>query len=78
MPEVEKVFVEWDRESGQAYHVITVINLRDPEVRAKVYAREQAIMDAFHNVDFSFRVISRMNRNLSEAVDNVGNLAYER
>ncbi len=78
VPQVESVFVEWDKENGRAYHVITVINERDPNVRARVYEREQAVMDAFPNVDFNFRVISRMNRSLVDVVDQAGKLAYQR
>lgn len=78
VPEVESVFVESDKENGKAYHVISIINARDPEVRAKVYLREQAIMDEFPGVDFNFRVICRMNRNLSDVVNQVGTLAFQR
>ena len=76
--EVEAVFVEWDKENGKAYHVISIINTRDPEARAKVYRREQAIMDEYPTVDFSFRVIPRMDRKLSETVNQVGKLAFKR
>src|ERR1700682_1695055 len=46
VPEIESVFVECDKENGKAYRVISVINARDPAVRARVYNREQAVMDA--------------------------------
>ncbi len=78
LPEVESVFVECDKENGKAYRVISIINARDPDVRAKVYKREQAVMDAFRGIEFSFRVISRMNRNLSDVIDKVGRLAYQK
>ncbi len=78
VPEVETVFVKADNENGKSYTVFTVINARDPEVRARVYAREVAIMDAARGIDFSFRVISRMNRNMREVIDNVGTLVFKR
>jgi hypothetical protein len=78
VPEVESVFVDCDKENGKAFRVISIINARDPDVRAKVYKREQAVMDAFRGIDFSFRVISRMNRNLSDVIDKVGRLAYQK
>ena len=78
VPEVETVFVKADNENGKSYTVFTVINARDPEVRAKVYAREVAIMDAARGIDFSFRVISRMNRNMREVIDNAGTLVFKR
>ena len=78
MPEVESVFVKSDGENGKSYTVFTIINERDPAIRAKVYAREEAIMDAAKGIDFSFRVVSRMNRNLEDMIDNVGILAYKR
>jgi hypothetical protein len=76
--EIETVFLECDQESGKAYRVVSIINARDPNVRAQVYKQEQAVMDAFPGVDFSFRVISRANRNLSDVVDGVGRLVYQR
>lgn len=78
VPEVESVFVRSDNESGKGYTVLTVVNERDPAVRAKVYAREQAIMDAALGIDFSFRVVSRMNRNLQDMIDPIGTLVYQR
>ena len=78
VPEVENVFVECDKDTGKAYRVITIINERDPDVRVKVYKTEQRVMDAFRGIEFSFRVISRMNRNLSDVIDKVGRLAYQR
>jgi hypothetical protein len=76
--EVESVFVISDSESGKGYTVITVINDRDPEIRARVYAREQALMDEAKGINFNFRVISRMNRNLSDILDKAGRLAFQR
>jgi hypothetical protein len=78
VPEIENVFLECDQENGKAYRVVTIINARDPNIRAKVYEKEQAVMDAFPGVDFSFRVIARANRNLSEVIDGVGRLVYHR
>ena len=78
VPEVESVFVEWDKENGKAYHVFTVINARDRNARARVYEREQAIMDEFPTFDFNFRVIQRMDRDLDQVIEKVGKLAFQR
>src|SRR5437868_5334861 len=44
VPQVESVFVEpAPRKAG--FHVFTIVNDRDPKVRAQIYQREQAIMD---------------------------------
>jgi hypothetical protein len=75
---VESVFVKSDTETGKGYTVITVINDRNPDVRALIYARERAIMDTAGGIDFSFRVISRMNRDLSNLIENPGKLAFLR
>ena len=76
--EVESVFVECDGDPGKGYSVITVINERDPNIREKIYAREQVIMDEFPKIDFSFSVISRMNRPLADIITPVGNPAFQR
>jgi len=76
--EVETVFLECDQESGKAYRVVTVIGERSPDIRAQVYLKEQAVMNTFPGVNFSFRVISRAGRNLSEVMDGVGRLVYQK
>jgi hypothetical protein len=78
VPEVESVFVKSDNENGKGYTVLTVIDERDPTIRAKIYAREEAIMDAALGIDFSFRVVSRMGRDLRDVIDDAGKLAYQR
>jgi hypothetical protein len=75
--EVESVFVELVQKQ-RTVRVISVINERNPGVRARIYAREQAIIDSFPMLDFDFRVISRANRPLSEVVDQLGTPAYRR
>lgn len=77
VPEVERVFVGRE-ENGNEFRVIAVINDRDPNVRAKVYAREQAIIEEYPNLDFDFHIIARMNRNLKDIVTRMGKLAFER
>ena len=70
--EVESVFVEpAPRRTG--FHVFTIVNERDPEVRAKIYGHEQAIMDEFKNVEFDFRIIARRNRPLTDIITGLGN-----
>lgn len=78
VPQVEAVFVQCDRENGREYTVASIINERDPSIRSQIYARERAIMDEAPTIDFSFRVISRMNRDLSQLVDTVGRLVFQR
>jgi hypothetical protein len=71
VPEVESVFFEAaPRRTG--YHVFTVVNERDPEVRAKIYKREQAIMDEYKNLEFDFRIIARRNRDLDDITTGLG------
>src|ERR1035437_356047 len=46
--EVESVFVEpAPRRTG--FHVFTIVNERNPDVRAKIYRCEQSIMDEYKN-----------------------------
>jgi hypothetical protein len=69
--EVESVFVEpAPRRTG--FHVFTVVNERDPSVRAKIYAREQEIMDECKGTDFDFRIIARRNRDLKDVLTGLG------
>lgn len=77
VPEVETVFVELVPKRKMV-RVITIINERDPAIRERVYKREQFVIDAFPNLDFTFRVIARMNRDLSEVVERIGDIAYQR
>lgn len=69
--EVESVFVERaPRRAG--FHVFTVVNERNPQVRAKIYEREQAIMDEYKNLEFDFRIIARRNRDLKDIITDLG------
>lgn len=77
VPEVEAVFVEAaPRRTG--FHVFTIVNERNPEIRAKIYKREQAIMDQHKNLEFDFRIIARRNRDLAELVTGLGEPVYAR
>lgn len=75
--EVERVFVDRDK-NGKEFRVIEVVKDRDPDVRAKVYAREQAIIDAYPNLDFDFHIVARMNRDLRDVLSGIGKLTFER
>jgi hypothetical protein len=79
VPEVEAVLVE--RIDGvKNLRVTTIIDKRDPAVRANVYARERAIMESnpFSGVSFDFHVTSRMGSPLEEIIGNPGKLAWKR
>jgi hypothetical protein len=75
--DIERVCVERE-ENGTEYRVISIVNQRDRAVRAKIYEREQAIMDAYPSLNFDFHVASRMNRNINEIVYGVGKHSFER
>lgn len=77
VPEVESVFVDLVQKQ-KTVRVLTVINERSADVRAKIYAREQSIMDEFPALDFSFRILTRMNRDLHEMMEPVGTISYRR
>jgi len=77
LDEVESVFVEAaPRRSG--FHVFTIVNERNPEVRGKIYEREQAIMDEYKNLEFDFRIIARRNRDLNELITGLGEPVFSR
>jgi hypothetical protein len=77
VPEVEKVFVDCI-DKGKEYRVLTVVNDRDPAVRAQIYKREQAIMSEFKHSDFDFQIVARQNRCLAEILNPAGVLAFKR
>jgi hypothetical protein len=77
VPQVEAVYVIRVG-SATELKVTSVTNERDPEVRSKVYAREQAIIDAYPNLNFDFNVIARRNRDLDEVFTQTGTLAFKR
>jgi hypothetical protein len=77
VPEVERVFVE-RIENGKTMRVMVMVRNRDSQVRRRVYAREQEIIDAHPQFDFDFYVHPLMGRNPAEVVDGMGKLAYSR
>ena len=75
--EVEAVYVEpAPRRTG--FHVFTIVNERNAEVRAKIYEREQAIMDEYKYLEFDFRIIARRNRDLTDLVSGLGSPVFAR
>jgi hypothetical protein len=75
--EVESIFVEpAPRRTG--FHVFTIVNEKDPSVRAQIYKREQAIMDEYKNLEFDFRIIARRNRELSDIISDLGEPVFTR
>jgi len=77
IPQVERVFVTRE-ENGKGFKILTVVNDRDPDLRARIYTREQAIIDAWPHFDFDFHITARMNRNPDEVTSSAGKLAYLR
>lgn len=77
VPQVEAVYVIRVG-SAKELKVTSVTNERDADVRSKVYAREQAIIDAYPNLNFDFNVIARRNRDLDEVFNQTGILAFKR
>jgi len=76
VPEVESVFVE--RGNGKELRVLSIVNERDPAIRATIYAREQAIIHAYPDLVFDFNIIARRNRDLKDVVTEAGKLAFQR
>jgi hypothetical protein len=75
--EVESVFVESaPRRAG--FHVFTIVNERNPDVRSQIYRREQAIMDEFKNLEFDFRIIARRNRDIKDIITGLGEPVFSR
>jgi hypothetical protein len=77
VPEVEQVYVE-RIESGKTMRVMIMVRDRDSEVRRRVYAREQEIIDAHPQLEFDFYLHPLMGRNPADVVDGIGKLAYRR
>ncbi len=77
VPEVERVYVERIG-SSKELRVMIIVNERDPQIRARVYAREQEVIEAHPQLDFDFYLHARMNRNLEDVVDGIGVLAFKR
>jgi len=76
IPEIECVFFE--REGDKEFRIISVVNKRDAAIREKVYAREEAIMQAYPGLSFDFHVMARMDRKIEDFVTKAGKLAFER
>ncbi len=77
VPEVEQVYV--DRiEDGKIMRVMVMVSERDPEVRRRIYVREEEIIDAHPDFEFDFYVHPLMGRPAAEVVDGIGKPAYKR
>ncbi len=76
VPEVENVFFE--REGDGEFRIISVVNERDAAIRDRVYAREEAIMEAYPGLKFDFHVLARMGRRLEDVISKAGKTVFER
>ncbi len=76
--QVENVFTMVD-DGAKTMYVYTVIDDFDAATRAKIYEREQRIIDEFGMFDFDFHIVSRMGAPLSECVNEPSiELTYQR
>jgi hypothetical protein len=72
VPQVERVFVSREDETGRVLRVTVVVDSRDAEVRASIYKREQAVMDEMKNFEFDFHIIAREGRPLASLITDAG------
>jgi len=76
VPEVEAIF---STRHGSVLYVWTVVNNFDPTVRAAIYEREKALIDAFGGFDFDFDIIARRGRDIETlAKDGSLDVAFRR
>lgn len=76
VPEIERVLFE--KEGNNEFRVISVVNKRDADIREKIYAREEEIMEAFPGLNFDFHVLARMDRKMEDVVSKAGKVIFER
>ncbi len=78
--EVEEVFVTHVSQDGnkKLLRVLVVINERNPEVQARIYPLELAVMDEYPQLRFDFHILSRMNRELKEVLNCAGKNVFKR
>jgi hypothetical protein len=77
IPEVECVTIQ-RQEDGKGLQVLTVVNDRSPEIRSKIYKREQALIDSYPMFEFDFHIVSRMGRPLSDVIRGMGEISFIR
>lgn len=63
--EVEAVLTSRE---GKVFYVCTVVNESAPEIRRKIYEREQLIIDEFSDYEFDFDIISRHGRDMASFI----------
>lgn len=76
--EVESVFVDRPDNRKDVFRVITVINERDQRIREMVYEKERTIIDAYPELEFNFRLITRNNRHLCDVIERAGTIVFQR
>lgn len=74
VPEVEYVYAS---RQDCAFDVWIVINQASSEVRHRIYAREQAIIESMDCFGFDFHILSRRARDVSSLISGV-ELIYSR
>jgi len=65
---VEEVEAVLTARRDNEFHIWTVVNEFDADVRKKIYEREKTIIDEFGNLHFDFNILSRRNRPFNEVI----------
>ena len=65
---VEEVEAVLTARQDNEFHIWTVVNEFDGDIRNKIYEREKAIIDEFGNFHFDFNILSRRGRSFSEII----------
>lgn len=76
VPEVERILAMLQE---RLLRVQIVVDAFDAQVRDKVYAKEESIIDEFGMFEFDFHIVSRRGRDISECpVDSSLELVFRR
>jgi hypothetical protein len=75
-PEVHSVYTAF--RDNRVFYVWVIVDLWEREVRQRIYARQQAIIDQFPDFAFDFYIVPGGDEDPKEIISQSVDLAYER
>lgn len=67
---VADVEAVWTSQQGHVFHVWTLVDNPDQEIRRRIYDHECAIIDQFDDYEFEFNIIPRRGRDAQSVLSD--------
>ena len=75
-PEIKYVYTAF--RENRVFYAWVIVDDFEESVRSRIYDREEAIIDAFPEIEFDFYIVPRMGRDVRDLIDDSVHLTYDK